>query len=119
MSRFEFDLATRADDAELRAILAATPMPGRISVSFRREPSFFAAAGVEGPFHQVVVCRDRQQNRIAGFGCRSVRQRYVNGRPTPVGYLSGLRALPEYRGLGLVARGYRYFRELHCPPRHG
>src|SRR5262249_41757376 len=106
-------LATREDDAELRAILAATPMPGRIAVSFRREPGFFDAAVVDGPFHQVVASQDKNTGRIIGFGCRSVRDRYVNGRPMPVGYLSGLRALPEYRGLGLLARGYAFFRELH------
>src|SRR5438874_393944 len=79
--RYEFQLASRADDAQLRAILAATPMPGRVSVSFRREPSFFDAAAVEGDFHQVVVCRDRREDRIVGFGCRGVRDRFVNGRP--------------------------------------
>src|SRR5262245_57528226 len=106
-------LATREDDEQLRAILAATPMPGRVAVSFRREPSFFDAAVVEGPFHQVAACQDSQAGRIIGFGCRSVRPRYVNGVPTPVGYLSGLRLLREYRSLGLLARGYRFFRELH------
>ncbi len=48
MARYEFQLATRGDDAQLRAILAATPMPGRIAVSFRRDPSFFDAAVVDG-----------------------------------------------------------------------
>ena len=43
MSRYRFDLATEADDAALRRVLADTPMPGRIAVSFRREPSYFAA----------------------------------------------------------------------------
>ncbi len=113
MARYEFQLASRADDAQLRAILAATPMAGRIAVSFRRDPSFFDAAVVDGDFHQVVVCRDRQGGRIVGFGCRSVRDRFANGRPTPVGYLSTLRVLPEYRSLGLVARGFAYFRALH------
>jgi hypothetical protein len=111
--RYEFQLATDADDAQLRAILAATPMPGRIAVSFRRDPSFFDAAVVDGDFHQVVVCRDQEEDRIVGFGCRSVRHRFVNGRPTAVGYLSSLRILPENRRLGLLARGYAYFRSLH------
>ncbi len=113
MARYEFQLATRADDSQLRALLAATPMPGRIAVSFRREPSFFDAAVVEGDFHQAVVCRDTQADRIIGCGCRSVRQRFVNGQPTAVGYLSSLRVLPEYRNLGLLARGYAFFRRLH------
>src|SRR5438270_9605247 len=112
MSRFRIDLATPADDAELRRVLAATPMPGRVRVGFRREPSWFAAAVVDGFFRQVVVCRDLDTGRLAGFGCRSVRRLYVNGRPADVGYLSGLRLLPEHRGLGLVARGYAFFRRL-------
>ncbi|MDA1050918.1 MAG: hypothetical protein O3C40_10625 [Planctomycetota bacterium] len=117
MGRFKFELATRDDDAELRSILAATPMDGQISLSFRREPSFFDAAAVEGDFHQVAICRDSRDKRIAGFGCRSVRMMYVNGQPTPIGYLSALRALPEYRNRGLVARGYAFLHQLHADGR--
>ena len=113
MSRFQFELAAPADDAELRQILAATPMPGRISVSFRREPSWFDAAVVDGYFRQVVVCRDLETGRLAGFGCRSVQRLFLNGQPADVGYLSSLRVLPEYRNRGLVARGYAFFRRLH------
>lgn len=117
MSRYQFELATAADDAQLRQIVAATPMDGKISVSFRREPSYFEAAVVDGGFRQIVICRDQAQNRIAGFGTRSVRKMYLNGRSTPIGYLSNLRALPEYRGMGLVARGYAYFHRLHADGR--
>jgi hypothetical protein len=117
MSRYRFDLATEADDADLRRVLAETPMPGRIAISFRREPSYFAAAEVDGRFRQVVAARDTESGRIVGFGSRSVCQRYVNGLPTPVGYLSSLRLLAEHRNRGLVARGYAYFRRLHADGR--
>ncbi len=113
MSRYRFELATAAADAELQAILAATPMDGQVAVAFRRDSGFFAAAAVEGPFHQVIVGRDQQTGRIVGFGSRSIRLRYVNGRPAPIGYLSSLRVLPQYRNIGLVARGYAFLRELH------
>ena len=113
MSRYRFELATPADDADLRHIMAATPMDGSIVVSFRRQPSYFDAAVVEGQFRQVVAARDLETGRIVGFGARSISTRYVNGEPTPIGYLSSLRLLPEHRNIGLVARGYRYFRELH------
>jgi hypothetical protein len=113
MSRYRFELATPNDDADLRHILAATPMEGKIAVAFRREPSWFAGAVVDGRFRQVVACRDLRTERIIGFGCRSVREVHVNGRPGLVGYLSSLRVLPEHRNLGLVARGYAFFRELH------
>lgn len=117
LSRYQFELATTADDSELRQLLSVTPMDGNVSVSFRREPSYFEAAVVEGGFQQVIVCRDREANRIAGFGSRSVRARYVNGRSAPIGYLGNLRALPRYRNLGLVARGYAFLKQLHADGR--
>jgi hypothetical protein len=113
MSRYRIELATPDDDAALRFVLAATPMEGKIAVAFGREPSWFAGAVVDGRFRQVVACRDLRSGRIIGFGCRSVRDVYVNGQPGSVGYLSSLRVLPEHRNLGLVARGYAAFRELH------
>jgi hypothetical protein len=113
MSHYRFELATLEDDWDLRQVLEATPMEGAISVTFHREPSWFAGAVVDGRFRQVLACRDLQTGRIIGFGCRSVRDVYVNGQPAAVGYLSSLRVLPEYRNLGLVARGYATFRKLH------
>jgi hypothetical protein len=115
MSRFEFTLATPADDEDLRRVLSSTPMEGRIRVAFAREPSYFAAAAVDGKQVQVGVCRDKAIGRVVGMGSRAVSRRYVNGRPRPVGYLSGLRLLPEYRGQGrLLARGYQFLRQLHA-----
>jgi hypothetical protein len=112
MSRFQFELAGPADDADLRHVLASTLMAGQIEVSFQREPSWFDGAVVDGFARQVVACRDLSTGRIFGFGCRSLRDLYVNGTLATVGYLSGLRVLPEYRNRGLVARGYAFFRHL-------
>lgn len=117
MSRYRFELATPADDADLRQVLADTPMAGRISVAFRREPSYFDAGVVDGRFRQVVAARDLGTGRIIGFGSRSVAERYVNGRPEGIGYLSNLRLHEKHRNGSLVARGYAYFRRLHSDGR--
>ena len=37
---------------------------------------------------------------------------YVNGRARPVGYLSSLRILQQYRGGAILARGYAFLRQL-------
>jgi hypothetical protein len=113
MSQYRFELATPADDADLRHILAATPMGGRVAVTFRREPSWFAGAVVDGRLRQVIACRDLRTGRVIAFGCRSVREVFVNGKLASVGYLSSLRVLAEHRNLGLVARGYAFCQELH------
>lgn len=90
-------------------------MSGDIQLAFARQPSYFAATAIDGHYVQVVTARDKRTGRIVGMGSRSVFQAYVNGTSTDVGYLSGLRLLPEYRSrAGLVARGFRMFRELHA-----
>ena len=113
MARYQLEIATEADDADLRTILRQTPMEGQISVAFQREPSYFAATVVEGDFHQVVAARDQHTHRLIGFGARNVRTLYVNGREQSVGYLSTLRLLKAHRNLGLIVRGYSLFRKLH------
>jgi hypothetical protein len=117
LTRYRFDLAGPPDDADLRRVLAATPMAGTIGLTFLREPSYFAGACVEGRFRQVLACRDTEDGRIVGFGVRSVSPRYVNGRPEAIGYLSTLRLLKEHRNRGLAARGYATFRRLHADGR--
>lgn len=117
MSTIRFELATETDDAALRRILRTSPIPGAISLTFEREPSFRAAAAVEGPFHQTVVAREMETGEIVGMGSRSVRDRWVNGRVRPVGYLSQIRFSPKFKqGLYLargLAGGMKFFRELH------
>jgi hypothetical protein len=110
--RVEFRVATRADDAELRRLLREAPMAGDIRLSFEREPSYFAAAGIDGPEHQTVVAVE--DGRVVCAGSASARLRYVNGRPVRVGYLGGLRLDAAHRNrISIIRRGYDLFRKLH------
>jgi hypothetical protein len=112
-TRFAITLAERGDDAELRALLRDNPMKGSMEVTFEREPDFFAACAIRGNFHQVGVGRDLESGCIVGLGSRSIADAFVNGRAVPFGWLSDLRLQPAYRGGTLVARGYRFLRQLH------
>ena len=116
-TRFAITLAERGDDAELRSLLRENPMNGSMQVTFEREPDFFSACAIRGPFHQVGVGRDLESGRIVGLGTRSIAHAFVNGRPVPFGWLSDLRLQPAYRGGTLVARGYRFLRGLHADRR--
>ena len=113
MSRIEIQLATQADDEELRRLMAEVPMPGRVRVAYCRSPSFFNALWVEGRTSQVIVGRDSLTGRLAGMGARSIKPMYVNGRETNVGYLSSLRVAEPYRRTPNLARGYEKLSELH------
>jgi hypothetical protein len=104
-------LATREDDASIRAVLRRNAMPGAMALAFAHEPSFFDAVEVEGYDHQVVV--GEMGGQVVGAGLVAIRKVYLNGNPTEVGYLSSLRADPAIRGTTALARGYRFFRRLH------
>jgi hypothetical protein len=105
--------ATRDDDAEIRRLLRETTFPGRVRLSFEREPESLAVH-VEGDVHDVIVARDRVSRRIAGIASRSSRLRFVNGSPMRVGYLGQLRIAPEIVRLReLLGEGFRFCRSLH------
>lgn len=112
-SRYRFSLATEEDERDLRHLLRETPVEGSFRVAFEREPHFFAAAPIQGKFHQVAVVKNGQSHRIIGMGTRSVAGAFINGEPCPLGYLGDLRLLPEYRRSTLATRGYRLLRDLH------
>lgn len=113
LSPFRIELARADDDHALRTLLETNPMPGSIELSFLREPNYFLATSIQAPFHQVVVARDVADGRPVGVGLRGVRPAWINGRRTEVGYLADLRLDAVHRGGSLVARGYRFFRQLH------
>ncbi|MDK2125817.1 hypothetical protein [Parachitinimonas caeni] len=113
MSRYAFALADLADDAALRERMAADWMRGTLSVSFRREPSYFAGCALQGERAQVIKCVDTTDGRLVGMGCRSLGRVWLNGQQVRVGYLSDLRGAPEVRRGTLLARGYRLLQQLH------
>jgi hypothetical protein len=113
MSRYEFSLAQAADDAQLRACMSGVWMEGRMAVSLRREPSYFAGCRLQGDAVQVIKCTDRLDGRIVGMGSRATLRVHLNGAAARLGYLADLRALPDGRQGTLLARGYRFLHELH------
>lgn len=113
MSRFKFELAKEEDDAEFRRRMAEDWMPGNISVSFRREPNYFAGCKVQAEEVQVFKCVDKKEGIIIGIGCRGISKVYINGSLKKAGYLSDLRCHPDYRGGTLLSRAYNYLQEMH------
>ncbi|HAA61661.1 MAG TPA: hypothetical protein DCE39_12100 [Planctomycetaceae bacterium] len=113
MSRYQFELSCPKDDQDLRVLFAATPMDGNVRVRLEHDPAVHRQHASDDHLHQTIVCRDTLSGRVIGAGSRQINLRYVNGQLRPVGYLGGLRCLPEHRSRGLVARGYAFLKELH------
>ena len=69
---------------------------------------------MEGRQSEVLVCREAQNGRVVAIGHRSVKSVFVNGQPTSVGYLSGLRLDQSVRNRQILAHGYAFLRKLHA-----
>jgi hypothetical protein len=104
--QLNFSLANPGDDAELRALLRSQFLPGWVSLSFEREPNYFAATAIEGIRHRVLVARDSQSNVLVGFCTRATRRVFINGEVRSLGYLGQLRAALDWQG------SYRTYRAM-------
>jgi hypothetical protein len=107
-ARPSFAVAGRADEADLRALLRATPTTGRVSLAFTREPDYFAGAGAGGATDTTVLAR--WDGRAVCMGRCSRRALYLGGELRDMGYLSELRLAPGTpRGIGVLREGFAFF----------
>jgi hypothetical protein len=97
-----FRLATEEDDALLRAMLRENGMPTWVEMTMEREPSFFAGKNLFGRDWAVIAS---EGDDVIGMYTASVMPVHLNGAPTHLGYLGGLRVNPRHR------RRIRYLRE--------
>ncbi|MEI8290882.1 MAG: hypothetical protein WCH99_15570 [Verrucomicrobiota bacterium] len=112
--RFHFDLATPADNEDLLQFSTQTEMTGAIRFSFDRSPDYFAALRVEGRHTDVLVGRELETGRVVATGQRSVKNVFVNGTATAIGYLSGLRVGQSARSASFLSRGYARLNALQA-----
>jgi len=110
---FIVELARSDDDPAIRRLLAGNPVPGRIAVTFEREPNYFLGCTVMGGDCQVLVARHQSTGELVGIANRVIRSLFINGQPQEVGYLSQLRVERRFRGRWLVSEGFRLLRQLH------
>lgn len=100
---YRFRIADSSDEPSVRSLLAETPMPGDMAVTFEHEPDHFRALLPTGLNCRTLIAADNA--RIAGMLCRSVGQHYLNGQPGTLGYLGELRIRSENRSGTILARG--------------
>lgn len=110
---FTIERATVADADDLAAIYGSDDgFAGPIAVKFTRDPDPFTSLLAEGDEVVVPVARERGTGRLVGMGACVIRSAWLNGEPTRIGYLTGLKALPQFRGwLRLIPQMYDFLRQ--------
>jgi hypothetical protein len=95
------------------AALAREPLPGPVSLSYRKEPDFFRAAAMSGEDFDVLGAIEGE--RLAVAGTRSWQKAWLDGKECRVGYISALRSDPSLRGGIRFAKAYALLREIDAP----
>ncbi|HEX9926493.1 MAG TPA: hypothetical protein VGD99_27840 [Anaerolineae bacterium] len=114
---FIFELATPDDDPAIRRLLAENPVPGRVTVTYEREPNYFLGCGAMGRFCQVLVARRPIGGPVVAVATRTTRPLFINGQPEEVGYIGQLRVDRPFQGRWVVSGGFRFFHQLHADGR--
>jgi hypothetical protein len=110
-----FVRATPDDDAAIRRLLRDNPMAGSISLSFEREPGYFAGAGVASAVDDTILVYEAE--RLLCMGRSTTREATVDGAVRRVAYLGELRLdAAAANRVALLRGGYRFFRELPAAP---
>lgn len=96
--------ATAADNAACCELFSRVTMNADVVLSVDRRPDFHAAYRLQGDDWTCWLAE--ADGRLAGMGTIVVRDGYIDGRPTKVGYLGDLRLAPGVQGRGLLGRFY-------------
>ena len=105
--------ATEADEPGLRALLREVTVPGAVRLSYQREPAFHAADACLGDRVDTLAGRLTLDGPPVAVVQRASRTVFVDGRPTRVGYIGGLRARPDRTVRTLVGQGWMQLRAVH------
>jgi hypothetical protein len=96
--------ATPEDNAPLLELFGAVPMRGELVLATQRSPDFFRLYDLQRGTVEPWVYGTRE--RLDGMGTFFVREGWLDGRPTRVGYLGDLRTRFAARRERGVARFY-------------
>lgn len=111
--KFEIGSAKPEDAQEMLQIYECGDFKGNISVLYTRRPDPFNSLISEGEKAVITVVRDKENGVIVGMGACIIRKACINGEIKNTGYLTGLKALPEYRKrVPVIFAAYKYLHEL-------
>lgn len=103
-----FREARPEDDPQLTSLIAK-PMPGALSLSFCREPSFLRSCAECGPPRRVLVAE--AEGRMVALCSHFLHTYRVGGVEREIWTVGDFRALPEAAYRSVTGRGWRALRE--------
>ncbi|KAB3530515.1 hypothetical protein [Alkaliphilus serpentinus] len=95
--KYQLVLAEEKDLAEIKSIFEDGQFDGGIAVQYLRNPNPITSFEREGDKVFFLVLKDNIHQKLMGLGACIVRRVYKGGEVLRMGYLAGLKLLPEYQ----------------------
>lgn len=113
-NKYKAVVADESHNGLIQAIYDADSFPGRICVKFLRNPNPVASFQREGDKAVIILLVDTERNdRPVGMGACIIRKEFIDGRVNKIGYLTGLKIVPEYRKkIFFIPKLYEYLRSI-------
>lgn len=111
--RYTLRLAEHDDAAGIKKVFESGEFPGGISIQFLRGEDPFTSLQNDGDKAIVLIIVDTITNEIIAVGACIIRKAYVNGGIKNVGYLTGLKVLPQYhRKVSIIPKAYEFLYQV-------
>lgn len=107
--KYKLLIADESYNSSINDIFNSTSFPGNISVRFSRGAKPLDSLKSDGDEIFPLVINDIKNNKTVAFGCCVVQKLFVNGIAENVGYLTGLKVLPEYqKKINIIPMAYDF-----------
>lgn len=107
--RYDLRLATEKDIAGIKKVFESGEFAGGISVQYLRGEDPLKSLQNDGERAVVPVAVDKAAGEVIGVGACVIRKGYVNGEIKTVGYLTGLKLLPQYqKRIAVLPHAYEF-----------
>ncbi len=110
-SSVKIRLADESDNGRIISLMLRSPMPSAIRFSVDCSPSFAESLAPQGSDARIIVAEKGPD--IVALGAALRRKIYLDGKQAEIGYLGSLRIEKGFRGSVILARGYKFLREVH------
>ncbi|MBT4850117.1 hypothetical protein HON36_04685 [Candidatus Parcubacteria bacterium] len=112
MDNFKVDIARESDDLGIRTLLDNNPVPGKISLLYQKNPSYFQASDVASKYSNTIVIKNNQKDVVA-VQTTAIRDLYLDRQKRQIAYLSNLRVDKKYQGQRILKEGFELLKKIY------
>ncbi len=111
-NKIELRLAVPGDRDGIRRVFESGKFDGDFSIQFLRNPDPLTSMGHDGDRAALIIMEYVEKKEIIAVAGCVIRREYVGSEIKRIGYLTGLKILPEYqRKVYCITDGYQFIRE--------